>query len=85
VTTVITTGGGGSESKDFKVKHFITGNVVDPTELKTSASKLDVCRGTNGSIPRDRPKCLLRVGDHTLLEHQLATLLALGVSKSGHG
>ncbi len=50
MTTIITTGGSGSESKDFKVKHFITGNVVDPTELKVSASKLDVCRGTNVSI-----------------------------------
>jgi hypothetical protein len=50
VITVITTGGTGNASNDFKVKHFITGNVVDPNELKSSASKIEVCRGTNVSI-----------------------------------
>jgi choline kinase len=33
-----------------------------------------------GAMTEDRPKCLLPVGGQTLLEHQLATLSALGVA-----
>ncbi len=33
------------------------------------------------AITDDRPKCLLRVGDRTLLDHQIETLRALGISR----
>jgi choline kinase len=57
-------------------------NRHDPGQRQTRAVILAAGRGSRmGSITKDRPKCLLRVGGHTLLEHQLATLLALGVSK----
>lgn len=34
-----------------------------------------------GALTEDRPKCLLPVGGQTILEHQLATLSALGVTE----
>jgi choline kinase len=52
-----------------------------PESPQTRAVILAAGRGRRmGAMTEDRPKCLLRVGGQTLLEHQLATLSALGVA-----
>jgi len=53
-----------------------------PSAHGTQAVILAAGRGSRmGSLTRELPKCLLEVGGRSLLEHQLATLDTLGVSK----
>ena len=50
VRTVATIGNGSTAPKNFKVKHFITGNIGGADEIKMDASNISVCRGTPVSI-----------------------------------
>ncbi len=50
VRTVATIGNGASAPNNFKVKHFITGNVGGSSPTKVDASNISVCRGTEVSI-----------------------------------
>lgn len=53
-----------------------------PERAQTAAVILAAGRGWRmGGMTEDRPKCLLPVGGQTVIEHQLATLSALGVAK----
>ena len=62
------------ETASYRVRH-------EPERPQTRAVILAAGRGRRmGAMTEDRPKCLLPVGGQTLLEHQLATLSALGVA-----
>jgi hypothetical protein len=50
VATVVTAGKGQKQSNNFKVVHFITGNVTNPASLSITANKVFVCRGTSVDI-----------------------------------
>jgi hypothetical protein len=50
VRTVSTIGNGSTAAKNFKVKHFISGNIGGADEIKMDASNVSVCRGTEVNI-----------------------------------
>ena len=46
LSRIVTTGKSNSPTNNAKVTHAITGNIVDPTSLSSSAHRITVCRGT---------------------------------------
>jgi hypothetical protein len=49
VTKICTIGKGQSPDNNAKVSHCITGNIVDPSSLGSTAHRIPVCAGTNVS------------------------------------
>ncbi len=50
VKTIVTIGNGDNATNNFKVKHFITGNIDGSTPINVDAHKFRICQGTNVSI-----------------------------------
>ena len=50
VQTIVTIGNGANATNNFKVKHFITGNIAGMRPDRVDAHRISVCRGTNVSV-----------------------------------
>ena len=48
--TIVTVGNGDNATNNFKVKHFVTGNIDGTTPIKVDAHKFRICQGSNVSI-----------------------------------